>query len=319
MSAGGSSALPPGDNGGGGSIVAVGLAAPPPRLQWVVSPPLFSHRIAPARQLGAGRWLLCRRYRRGQDSRAQGPSWRPRYRATSFVVWRPCSPAPGALPTTFHRRPGSGVVIADYDRFATFCYFVSRQPTRNIQRRRGPALQAFELLHELVEQPGVLDAFGYFRGTGGHHCPPSRGLCGGTRPGHMRTRRFGASPAGRRPARAGRGGSVPAAVALPATVLATSIADPGRLPGVCEVRVLVARSAQVLPRLTTRPVGRTSVGRADGAIESLWGHRHIIFRLPLVAGSTTVFQTAAASDGLCWAKPAWFRYFGDKVAGEFWR
>ena len=37
----------------------------------------------------------------------------------------------------------------------------SRQPARNIQQRHGPALQAFELLHELVEQPGVLDAFGY--------------------------------------------------------------------------------------------------------------------------------------------------------------
>jgi hypothetical protein len=37
----------------------------------------------------------------------------------------------------------------------------SRQPSRNIQQRHGPALQAFELLHELVEQPGVLYAFGY--------------------------------------------------------------------------------------------------------------------------------------------------------------
>jgi hypothetical protein len=37
----------------------------------------------------------------------------------------------------------------------------SRQPTLDIQRRHGPALQAFELLHEVVEQPGVLDAFGY--------------------------------------------------------------------------------------------------------------------------------------------------------------
>eukprot|EP00291_Cryptomonas_curvata_P000689 CAMPEP_0172182580 /NCGR_PEP_ID=MMETSP1050-20130122/18478_1 /TAXON_ID=233186 /ORGANISM="Cryptomonas curvata, Strain CCAP979/52" /LENGTH=697 /DNA_ID=CAMNT_0012856041 /DNA_START=843 /DNA_END=2939 /DNA_ORIENTATION=+ len=40
------------------------------------------------------------------------------------------------------------------------------------------------------------------------------------------------------------------------------------------------------------------------------------FRLALVEGSTTVFQTTAASDGLYWAKPAWFRHFGDKVAGE---
>jgi hypothetical protein len=30
-----------------------------------------------------------------------------------------------------------------------------------MQRHHGPALQAFELLHELVEQPGVLDASGY--------------------------------------------------------------------------------------------------------------------------------------------------------------
>jgi hypothetical protein len=35
------------------------------------------------------------------------------------------------------------------------------QPSRNIQQRHGPALPAFELLHELVEQPGVLDVFGY--------------------------------------------------------------------------------------------------------------------------------------------------------------
>jgi hypothetical protein len=40
------------------------------------------------------------------------------------------------------------------------------------------------------------------------------------------------------------------------------------------------------------------------------------FKLPLVEGSTTVFQTTTASDGLYWAKQAWFRYFGDKVAGE---
>ena len=40
------------------------------------------------------------------------------------------------------------------------------------------------------------------------------------------------------------------------------------------------------------------------------------FSLPLAEGSTTVFQTTAASDGLAWAKPAWFRYFGDGVAGE---
>jgi hypothetical protein len=38
--------------------------------------------------------------------------------------------------------------------------------------------------------------------------------------------------------------------------------------------------------------------------------------LRLVEGSTTVFQTTAASDGLYWAKPAWFRHFGDRVAGE---
>ena len=35
------------------------------------------------------------------------------------------------------------------------------QPSRNIQQRHGPALPAFELLHELVERPGVLDVFGY--------------------------------------------------------------------------------------------------------------------------------------------------------------
>ncbi len=35
------------------------------------------------------------------------------------------------------------------------------QPSRNIQQRHGPTLPAFELLHELVEQPGVLDVFGY--------------------------------------------------------------------------------------------------------------------------------------------------------------
>jgi hypothetical protein len=40
------------------------------------------------------------------------------------------------------------------------------------------------------------------------------------------------------------------------------------------------------------------------------------FALPLAEGSTTVFQTTAASDGLYWAKPQWFRYFGDGVAGE---
>ena len=40
------------------------------------------------------------------------------------------------------------------------------------------------------------------------------------------------------------------------------------------------------------------------------------FRLPLAEGSTTVFQTTAASDGLYWAEPAWYRYFGDDVAGE---
>ena len=35
------------------------------------------------------------------------------------------------------------------------------QPSHNIQQRHGPTLPAFELLHELVEQPGVLDVFGY--------------------------------------------------------------------------------------------------------------------------------------------------------------
>jgi hypothetical protein len=41
-------------------------------------------------------------------------------------------------------------------------------------------------------------------------------------------------------------------------------------------------------------------------------------RLPLAEGSTTIFQTTASSDGLAWAKPAWYRYFGDGVAG-IWR
>ncbi len=40
------------------------------------------------------------------------------------------------------------------------------------------------------------------------------------------------------------------------------------------------------------------------------------FQLPLAEGSTTVFQTSASSDGLAWAKPAWYRYLGDGVAGE---
>ena len=40
------------------------------------------------------------------------------------------------------------------------------------------------------------------------------------------------------------------------------------------------------------------------------------FTLPLAEGSTTVFQTKASSDGLAWAKPHWYRYFGDDVAGE---
>jgi hypothetical protein len=40
------------------------------------------------------------------------------------------------------------------------------------------------------------------------------------------------------------------------------------------------------------------------------------FMLPLAEGSTTVFQTTASSDGLAWAKPHWYRYFGDCVAGE---
>ncbi len=40
------------------------------------------------------------------------------------------------------------------------------------------------------------------------------------------------------------------------------------------------------------------------------------FRPPLVEGSTTIFQTTASSDGLAWAKPAWYRHFGDGVAGE---
>lgn len=47
--------------------------------------------------------------------------------------------------------------------------------------------------------------------------------------------------------------------------------------------------------------------------------RHFVgkrFQLPLAEGSTTVFQTTAASDGLYWAKPQWFRFFGKDVAGE---
>ena len=40
------------------------------------------------------------------------------------------------------------------------------------------------------------------------------------------------------------------------------------------------------------------------------------FQLPWAEGSTTVFQTTAASDGLYWAKPQWFRFFGKDVAGE---
>jgi hypothetical protein len=40
------------------------------------------------------------------------------------------------------------------------------------------------------------------------------------------------------------------------------------------------------------------------------------FMLPLAEGSTTVFQTTASSDGLAWAKPHWYMYFGDGVAGE---
>ncbi len=39
------------------------------------------------------------------------------------------------------------------------------------------------------------------------------------------------------------------------------------------------------------------------------------FCLPLAEGSLTIFQTEA-SDGLHWAKPHWYRYFGDSMAGE---
>ncbi len=37
--------------------------------------------------------------------------------------------------------------------------------------------------------------------------------------------------------------------------------------------------------------------------------------LPLAEGNTMMFQTTAASDGLYWVKPGWFRYFGDSVTG----
>jgi hypothetical protein len=180
----------------------------------------------------------------------------------------------------------------------------------------------------------------------GHHGPPRRGLCGGARPGHMRTRHLGGpAPAG------GGGGSISAAFSLRAPVSATSSPGAGRLPGMCAIRILVIGSAHVLSRLTTRPGGQASVGCADSAIDGLWGRRRIFggahhrcspFRgalatgsvprgpalygrqngfqaagpLPLVEGNTTVFQNTAASDGLYWAKSAWFRYFGDKVAGE---
>jgi hypothetical protein len=39
------------------------------------------------------------------------------------------------------------------------------------------------------------------------------------------------------------------------------------------------------------------------------------FRLPLVEGSTSVFQTTEGSDGLYWARPMWHRYLGNSVSG----
>jgi hypothetical protein len=48
-------------------------------------------------------------------------------------------------------------------------------------------LPAFELLHELVEQPGVLDVFGYSEEQVATTVARSffSGICGCTGPGHM--------------------------------------------------------------------------------------------------------------------------------------
>jgi hypothetical protein len=222
----------------------------------------------------------------------------------------------------------------------------SRVATAEITRRHGETFQALEIIHEVVAQPEVLAGLGFseeqcattvqllgtFAGSGGiSACAPD-------------------DPALRSRAAAMRAGrSEEAPFMVPLLFLLLSRQFPAMAAAECLGRARFGfwsedrrtffpdlhQSADVGVRwgVMTRQVqdlGAVCVSFAGPAIDSIrfadpWPvgrfreGRHFMderFALPLAEGSTTVFQTTASSDGLAWAKPHWYRYFGGDVAGE---
>ena len=221
----------------------------------------------------------------------------------------------------------------------------SRVATAEVVRRHGDTFQALEIVHDMVVQPAVLTGFGFseeqcattvqllgaFAGSGGiQACAPDDAA--------LRSR--AAKQAGH---------SEEAPFMVPLLFLLISRQFPAMAAAECLGRARfgfwsddrrtffpdLSPSASIGVRwgVLTKPVldlGAVCVSFVGPAIDAIrfvdpWPvgrfreGRHFMderFSLPLAEGSTTVFQTKASSDGLAWAKPHWYRYFGDEVAGE---
>jgi hypothetical protein len=221
----------------------------------------------------------------------------------------------------------------------------SQMATAEVVRRHGDTFKALEIVHDVVAQPEVLSGLGFsdeqcattvqllgaFAGSGGiQACAPD----------DVAVRSRAAERAGR---------SEEAPFMVPLLFLLISRQLPAMAAAECLGRARfgfwsaarrvffpdLAPAAGIGVRwgVLTKQVqdlGAVCVSFVGPAIDSIrfadpWPvgrfreGRHFMdkrFSLPLAEGSTTVFQTKASSDGLAWAKPHWYRYFGDDVAGE---
>ena len=225
--------------------------------------------------------------------------------------------------------------------FLTF----SNRSLQEVQRRHGPALQALELLYQLVDNPSVLAELGYsaeqtttavvffgmFIGAQGLQPHP---------PDDWRLRDEAAALRGPRD-------EAPFTVQLMFLLLSRQLSLLALAECITRARfgfwsedrrsfypdplpqaVFGVRWGMVTA--SVRELGRVVVSFTGASIDAIrfeeaWpaarfrAGRHFMdacFQLPFAEGSTTVFQTTAASDGLYWAKPHWFRYFGNDVSGE---
>ena len=220
----------------------------------------------------------------------------------------------------------------------------SKQPLEEVQRRHGPALQAVGLLYEIVDNPAVLGQFGFSQAqidTTVSFFSDFAGAAGlqPVEPDSWALRRA----VDRRP-------RIPEEAPFMVQLLFLLLSRQFPLPSLAECLARArfgfwsADRGTFFPELpvqaegsmrwgvrtvNAKDLGPVTVSFSGPFIDAIrfvspWPAarfregRHFMderFRLPLAEGSTTVFQTTAASDGLYWAEPAWYRYFGDDVAG----